>query len=115
MGLAHTRRHHSELVGHWQRVVGSRGLQSPRLGPMEPITQGCQRADLEPLSGGKGREGEPAGETLASEGFPRFPPFQEEAMGEGTCLSPEQAFLNAASLGPKFRAFQPESWGFSLS
>lgn len=42
-------------------------------------------------------------------------PFQAEAMGEGTCVSPEQALLNATSLGPKFKAFQPESWSFSLS
>lgn len=65
MGLAHTRMLHSELAEHWQRVVGSRVPRSPRLGPTEPVTQGCQIADLEPLSGGGGGgdKGEPAGET----------------------------------------------------
>lgn len=73
MGLAHTRMLHSELAEHWQRVGGSRGPRSPRLGPTEPITQGCQSTDLEPLSGGRGTRGEPAGR-LASEGFPGLPP-----------------------------------------
>lgn len=69
--MAHTRRLHSELAEHWQRVVGSRVPRSPRLGPTEPVTRGCQIADLEPLSGGGGggwgggedEKGEPAGET----------------------------------------------------
>lgn len=51
MGPAHTQRLHSELVGHWQRLVGSRGSRNPRLGPTGPITMGCRRADLEPLFG----------------------------------------------------------------
>lgn len=68
MGVAHTRMLHSELVEHWQRVVGNRGPRSPRLGPMEPITQSCQRTDSEPLNGGRGPEGK-----LASEGFAGFP------------------------------------------
>lgn len=35
-------------------------------------------------------------------------------MGKGTYLSSEQTFLKATALGPKFRAFHPESWDFSL-
>lgn len=69
MGLPHTRMLHSELVEHWHRVVGNRGPRGPRLGPMEPVTQSCERTDLEPLNGGRGPEGK-----LASEGFPGFPP-----------------------------------------
>lgn len=46
MGLAHTQLLHSELVEQWQRVVGNQGPHNPRLGPLEPITQSGQRADL---------------------------------------------------------------------
>lgn len=69
-GLAHTRMVHSELAEHWQRVVGSWGPRSPRLGPTGPVTQGCQIADLEPLSGGGGEKGEPA----RGDWLPGFPP-----------------------------------------
>lgn len=79
MGLAHTRMVHSELAEHWQRVVGSRGPRSPRLGPMGRVTQGCQIADLEPLSRGGGEKGEPAGET----GFLDFHPLSFLSRGNG--------------------------------
>lgn len=36
-------------------------------------------------------------------------------MEEGTCLFPEQALLNATTLGQKFSASQPWIVGFSLS
>lgn len=111
MGLACTQMLHSELVEHWQRVVGSWGPRSPRVGPTEPITQGCQRTAFE-WGWGLRRE------TMASTGFLGSPPpllFQVEAMGQGTCQSPEQAHLNATSLGPEFRTFQPLPWDLSLS
>lgn len=104
--MAHIRMLHSELAEHWQKVVGSRGPRSPRLGPMEPVTLGCQIADLEPLSGGGGRKGSQQ-RRLAS-WIPTLSPFQAEAMGEG-----RHPFLGRAHLSVPSRTFSRYHGGLS--
>ena len=83
MGWMHIRVLHSELVEHWQRVVGSQGPRSPWLGPTEPITQGCQRAGLESLRGGGSMGGGASRQVWLLKGFLASHPLSFPSRGNG--------------------------------